>query len=432
MKRLAFIFSFIFLCGQLFSQSFDNYFIDKTLRIDYAHIGSFDSDNIEVRAFHAGGIWSGTRAFLVDPNRYGDILFEAFDSTTNQIIYSRSYSSLFNEYRTTERGREEVASFEESVTMPFPKNTIRYIFTAYDRKNVGVVVGSGYFNPAVTPFADFVKEYKMVDLHIGGKPENCMDILLIPDGYSQSDGKLMMRDLKRFASYIKNCRPYKDRLKEVNIRGLKSFSEESGITDPNRDFHVNTLLNCSYNVLEIDRYLMCLNVWKLNAVADDAPYDVLIIITNSEKYGGGGIYNFYATVNNGSNLADYVVVHEMGHLIGGLGDEYYTSYTSVMDYYPDGVEPVEPNLTTLVDFDSKWKDMLPSDTPVPTPATEENKEKLGVYEGGGYVAEGVYRPWMNCTMKECVYDHFCPVCMRVLNRVLDYYSNKKSDSSDKK
>lgn len=426
MKKIVFLFCLAILCGQLFSQNFDKYFINKTLRIDYLHVGNFDSDQMEFKAYHAGGVWSGTRTFLIDPNRYGDILFEVFDSTSNQIIYSRSYSSLFNEYRTTARGRQEVGRFEESITMPFPKNTVRFIFTAYDRKNVGTVIGTGFYNPEKTPTSDFVKEYKSVDLHIGGKPENCIDIVLIPEGYSKDDEKLMMKDLKRFASYITSCHPYKDRLKDVNIRGLKCFSEESGITDPNSYKYVKTLLNCSYNVLDIDRYLMCLNVWKMNAVADDVPYDVMIIVANSKKYGGGGIYNFYATVNNGSNVSDYVIVHEMGHLIGGLGDEYYTSETSVQDYYPEGVEPVEPNLTTLVNFDAKWKNMLEAGTPIPTPATKANIDKLGVYEGGGYVAEGVYRPWMNCTMKEIMYDHFCPVCTKVLDEVLNYYSNKNN------
>lgn len=426
MKKIIFLFCLTFLCGQLFSQNFDKYFVNKTLRIDYLHIGNFDSDQMEFKTYHAGGVWSGTRTSLIDPNRYGDILFEVFDSTSNQIIYSRSYSSLFNEYRTTARGRQEVGRFEESITMPYPKNTVRFIFTTYDRKNIGTVIGTGFYNPEKTPTSDFLKEYKSVDLHVGGKPENCIDIVLIPEGYSKADEKLMMKDLKRFASYITNCHPYKDRLKDVNIRGLKCFSEESGITDPNSLLYVKTLLNCSYNVLDIDRYLMCLNVWKMNAVADDVPYDVMIIVANSKKYGGGGIYNFYATVNNGSNVSDYVIVHEMGHLIGGLGDEYYTSETSVQDYYPEGIEPVEPNLTTLVNFDAKWKNMLEGETPIPTPAVKANVDKLGVYEGGGYAAEGVYRPWMNCTMKEIVYDHFCPVCTKVLDEVLDYYSNKSN------
>ena len=166
------------------------------------------------------------------------------------------------------------------------------------------------------------------------------------------------------------------------------------------------MLNCTYNAIDLDRYLMCPGVWNLHEVADDAPYDAIIIICNSEKYGGGGIYNFYCTVYNHGEYPDYVVVHEMGHLIGGLADEYYTSEVSVQDFYPEGVEPTEPNLTTLVDFDSKWKDKVESGTPIPTPP----------------VAKGVYRPSLHCTMNSIIYNDFCPVCRETLEKVIRYYS----------
>lgn len=407
------------------AQDFDKYFENKTLRINYSHIGDATHESFEFKSFHAGGIWSGTRAFLNEPNRYGSVLLEVFDSVSNAAIFSRSYDCLFNEFRTTERALTKSHAFEECINIPFPKNTIKITITCFDRKQVGTLLYTTYYNPKTTPTEAFTKGYKTTTLHKGGKPEECMDILFIPDGYAKSDKALMAKDMKAFASYILNCSPYKENHDRLNIYAVEGYSEESGITDPNKGIKRNTLIDCSYNTLETDRYLMCENVWKMYDVAEDCPFDVIIIICNSPKYGGGGIYNFYATVCNGAPEADFVVVHEMGHLIGGLGDEYYTSETSVTDYCPEGVEPLEPNITTLVNFDSKWKGMLAPGTPVPTPATKEYNETLGVYEGGGYVAEGVYRPWQNCTMKEIIYDNFCPVCTKVLSAMFDYYSNKK-------
>lgn len=404
------------------AQDFEKYFTNQTLRLDYLHIGKNDTEKFEIQKFSAGGIWSGTRSFLIDPNRYGDILFQAYDSASNKLLFTRSYSCLFNEYRATERAKTEIGSFEECINMPFPLKTVRFTFTSYDRKKVGTQIYEGYFNPQHTPTQPFVSEYKTINLHIGGNPDTCIDVLFIPDGYSTKDKKEMMYDMKRFCKYIKGCSPYKENLQHVNIRAIKGFSEESGITDPNKGIERKTLLNSSYNVIDVDRYLMCLNVWKMNAVADDAPYDVIIIVANSSKYGGGGIYNFYATVNNEGNYSDYVIVHEMGHLIGGLGDEYFTSEVSVQDYYPLDVEPIEPNLTTLVEFDTKWKDLVDAGTPVPTSAIKKYDNTVGVYEGGGYVAKGVYRPWQHCTMKEINYNNFCPVCTRTLIQAIDYYS----------
>lgn len=407
------------------AQHFDQYFINKNLRVNYLHIGNFSTESLKIDHFTAGGTWNGTRAFLIEPNHYGDIMIEVFDSLSNKLIFSRSYSCLFTEYRTTEKGETEIASMEESINIPFPKKTVRLKFTAFDRKRVGTVLSESFFNPATTPVVKQKKEYKTMNLHVGNTPDKAIDILFIPDGYAKSDAKLLKHDMKRFASYVMNCSPYKEMKKKVNVRAIKGYSEDSGITQPQNNIYKKTLINCAYNALDLDRYLMCDGVWHLNDVADDAPYDAIVIICNSEKYGGGGIYNFYCTVYNHGEYPDYVIVHEMGHLIGGLADEYYTSEVSVQDFYPKGVEPVEPNVTTLVDFDSKWKNMLPEGTPIPTPVTKSNEpeyDRLGVYEGGGYVAKGVYRPAQHCTMHQIRYNDFCPVCKKTLEEVIDYYA----------
>ena len=422
MKKSLLLICFIFLLIVLQAQHFEQYFENKTLRIDYSHIGKNDNEKIEIKNFHAGGEWNGTRLFLNEPNRYGNILFEVFDSVSNRLIFSRSYSTLFDEYRTTERAESEIGSFEECISMPYPKNCVRFSFTSYSRNKIATHLLAGYFNPQHSKCVPFKKEFNTINLHIGGKPANCLDILFIPDGYSQNDKKMMENDMKRFASYILNCSPYAENKERVNIRAVKGFSEESGITNPNENIVKKTLLNSSYNSLDLDRYLMCLNVWKMNEIADDAPYDIIVVICNSPKYGGGGIYNFYCTVNNLHEKSSYVIVHELGHTIGGLGDEYYTSEVSVRDFYPEGIEPTDPNLTTLVNFDAKWKNMMAPTTPVPTPDSEEYDNVLGVFEGGGYVANGVYRPYRSCTMKEAVYNKFCPVCTKTLLEVFDYYS----------
>ncbi|MBO4645240.1 MAG: hypothetical protein J5642_01860 [Bacteroidales bacterium] len=426
MKKVVVLIVSCFLMAGLYAQDFDKYFENKTLRIEYLHIGDANSEKFELHEYRAGGVWSGTRMYLQEPNRYGDILVEVFDSISGEPIFSRSYSSLFNEYRATERALKETGSFEECINVPYPKKTILYTFTSFNRRGEGTVLYKGSYSPMHSPAREFSDDYSVMTLHRGGKPEECLDILLIPDGYTKEESVKMQSDLKRFSSYIMDCSPYRENAERVNIRAIKGYSKESGITDPNNNVYRNTLLGCTYNVTDVDRYLMCLNVWKMNDIADDAPYDAIIIITNSTKYGGGGIYNFYATVCSAAPEANFVIVHEMGHSIGGLADEYYTSEVGVTDYYPTDVEPVEPNLTTLVDFGSKWKSMLDPNTPVPTPATSHYKETLGVYEGGGYQAEGVYRPWQHCTMKEIIYNNFCPVCTKVLNDMFNYYSNREN------
>jgi hypothetical protein len=422
MKKLIISVLLVLFFFNINAQNFEQFFIDKSLKIEYYHIGKKGEEKIEINKFYKGGKWSGTRSQLIEPHRYGDMLMEVFDSVSNTLIYSRSYSCLFGEYIATDKADTLEGSFEEVLLIPYPKNTIFFKITSYNRKQVSTSVYSAYYNPQLTNTFSYTTQYKVKKLHKGGDPKECVDILFIPDGYSEKDKMKLMYDFKRFASYITNCSPYSENLDHININGIEAYSKESGITDPNANVYKNTLLNCSFNTIDLDRYLMCLNVFKLHNIAEDSPYDVIVIICNSAKYGGGGIYNFYCTVNNDGEYSDYVIIHELGHLFAGLGDEYFSSDVSVRDYYPEGIEPIEPNLTTLVAFDKKWKNEMDEETPIPTPDTKQYNKILGVYEGGGYVAKGVYRPWQNCSMKEKLYNNFCPVCTKIILETIQYYS----------
>ena len=106
-----------------------------------------------------------------------------------------------------------------------------------------------------------------------------------------------------------------------------------------------------------------------------------------------------------------VLVHEFGHSYAGLGDEYYydDGYETM---YPADTEPWEPNLTTKVDFQSKWADMLPDPT-----------GQVGLFEGGGYQSKGVFRPAQECRMKVNEVENFCPVCSRAIIRITDFYTS---------
>lgn len=422
MKKYAILWLIFISVLGVKAQHFDQFFENKTLRINYLHIGKNDSEKIKIASFHSGEGWTGTRAHLVEEQRYGDMLFEVFDAKTDKLIFSKDYNCLFTEYRSTERAETEVGKFEECMLLPYPKAKINYRFSSFTRSHKKEILYEGTFDPQQESVKPYTKEYKVLNLHKGGDPKECVDILFIPDGYSKADNKILKEDMKKFADYIINCSPFNEYKSNINIRAIEGYSKESGITDPNANIYKNTLINSRYNVIDVDRYLMCLNVWKMHDIAEDAPYDIIIIVANSPKYGGGGIYNFYATVNSIGWLSDYVIVHELGHLLGGLADEYYNSEVSVRDFYPENVEPAEPNLTTMIDFASKWEEMLSAEVPIPTPDNQTYNNTLGVFEGGGYVAEGVFRPWRDCTMKEGIYNNFCPVCKKVITEKIKKFS----------
>jgi hypothetical protein len=175
-------------------------------------------------------------------------------------------------------------------------------------------------------------------------------------------------------------------------------------------------------------------------VLSGVPFEHIIVLVNSDTYGGGGIYNQVMVTTSDHPTFGQVLVHEFGHAYAGLGDEYFydDGYESM---YPADTEPWEPNLTTLVDFNSKWADMLPKGTAIPTPPdpkvpnyrkiTNDKERRLlnaatqrvGVFEGGGYQSKGVYRPAQECRMKINEVEDFCPVCSRAIQRITDFYTS---------
>ena len=108
----------------------------------------------------------------------------------------------------------------------------------------------------------------------------------------------------------------------------------------------------------------------------------------------------------------------------GLGDEYVEVGNTVSAFYPADKEPWEANLTTFVNFEGKWEDMIDETTPIPTPfeqsmlAMPQHELVTGAYEGGGYLEKGIYRPTPQCMMNQL--RDFCPVCRRAISRYLDY------------
>ena len=164
----------------------------------------------------------------------------------------------------------------------------------------------------------------------------------------------------------------------------------------------------------------------------------MLVVVTTPAYGGVGIYNSYQIATADNKLTLPVAVHEFGHSFAGLADEYF--YTEEEDStYPLDIEPWEQNITTMVDFDSKWKDMLTPGIQVPTPWTDKGGKRedrmkraadevycddvvVGVFEGGGYRAKGVYRPVETCRMRDNHNPAFCPVCERTIRKVIEFYT----------
>lgn len=407
---------------RVFANGFDQYFENRTLRIDYRHAGDATTELYFIDELKTEPFWGGTHENFIDTMSYGQYMFKAFDIATNTLIYSHGYSTLFDEWQTTSEAKLTRRSYSETVVMPYPKKNVRVEFYSrnhkgiYDKKFEYIVDVKSYF---ISPERKL--KFPVSDVYISGDPKKCIDIVILPEGYTATEMNKFKGDCQKFAEALFSFDPYNKNKKKFNIRCIMAPSPESGVDIPGNNIWKQTLLNANFYTFDSERYLMTSDNKSLRDMAANAPYDQIYIITNSPKYGGGGIFNDYCVSVNSNSSAAKIFIHEFGHGFAGLADEYFDSSTSYNDFYPLDIEPWEPNLTTLVDFGRKWKGLLPPGTPIPTKPDASSPLSLGVFEGGGYVAKGMYRPADDCLMRTFKGNEFCAVCKKSIQKMIDFY-----------
>jgi len=418
------IISLIFLCSTIiFSQiNFEEYFTNETLRLDFYHTGNNDNEIISFEKLVKEQFWAGSKKNLIDTFNYGNYMLKVYDEAENKLIYSRGFSTLFQEWQTTEEAKNLWRSFEGSVIMPFPKKNIKVEILRRNKKNIFEKKFEYVINPEnYFIIKEKLKPYKNFKVHYSGEPTKKLDIVFIPEGYTESEMGKFKNDCKRFADYLFEYSPFSENKDKINIWGVEAPSAQSGTDIPGKEIWISTLLNSRFYTFDSERYLMTADYFSVRDVAANAPYDQIFILVNTSKYGGGGIYNFYNITASDNERSKQIFIHEFGHGLAGLGDEYGDDNT-YQEFYPLDVEPWEPNLTTLINFESKWKDLIEPDVPIPTPNDKKYKNKIGVFEGGGYVSKGVYRPSINSIMNSFSSNEFNEVCKRVLQNIINFYS----------
>ncbi len=414
----------LMLCSQLLMAQFDTYFHDRTLRIDYTHAGTATREWYALDQILAEPFWGGSKTNLIDTLYFGKYFFEAFDKHTGELIYSRGYGSLFGEWQTTDEAGYRSRSFQETVIMPYPKHETVIVFSSRNRQGIS----DSIFSLTVDPDDYFIKavqtkKWPVFELEINAPTEHAVDIVLLPDGYTAYEMDKFIHDSQMFAKGLFSFEPFTSLREKFNIRLVLAVSNESGAIIPADSIWPSTLLSSSFYTFDSERYCMTAEHKKVRDLAAHVPYDQIFVLLNSEKYGGGGIYNFYCLSTVDHPLFSKVAVHEFGHGFAGLGDEYFDSSTAYGDFYNLEIEPWEPNLTTLIDFGKKWTYLIEPDTPVPTPDTEEYNDHTGVFEGGGYVSKGMYRPSRNCLMNSFESSTFCAACNKAIKKMVRFYTD---------
>ena len=381
---------------------------EQTLRVDYIFTGTDKTAEISLDQMSCYDGWAGRRTNMKEVPVRGNGQICMTDAQTGDTLYRMSFSTLFQEWQTTEEATRVRRSFEGVYLLPMPEvkaNVDVQLFDFYG--NIAAQMRHGVDpkdvlirkqNPTPAPH-----KYIMS----GGSPEECIDVVIVAEGYTEAEMDVFYADAQETVNALLSHEPFGTYKDSFNFVAVALPSVDSGVSVPGEGDWKNTALKAHFNTFYMDRYLTTLHVKNLHDKLAGIPYEHIIILANTDTYGGGGIYNSYTLTTAHHPAFKPVVVHEFGHSFAGLADEYFYDDQYVEFYYP-GVEPWEQNITTLADFESKWKDML-------------DAGQAELLEGAGYQSKGVYRPADDCRMRTNRPDHFCPVCQRAITRIIEFY-----------
>lgn len=424
MNRLLWLLLLFPLSVQAQQPNFEEHFFDRTMRFDYYHGGNSQTEHYTFDQLKAEPYWAGSKRSLVDTTNLGNHLFRIVDLRDGRELYSRGYCTLFNEWQDTEEATRISRTYPESVVFPYPKHPVRIEFCSRDESGAFTPRYSQEIDPESYWVEQFIPRYESSDVVYNGSPDHRVDIVVLPEGYSANERAKFEEACERFARAMFLFAPYSQLKHRFNIRAVWAPSADSGVTIPGEHIWRNTACGANFYTFDSERYQTVADQQRLRDIAAHVPYEYIYVLSNTQKYGGGGIFNFYGiSAAHNEGFTEKIYIHEFGHLLMGLGDEYVgtTAYDDTM--YDKKLEPWEPNLTTLVDFSKKalWQQLLDPKCKVPTPLSEADRHAVGVYEGGGYSSKGIYRPAKQCLMNSFRgVEEFCPVCQAAIRSYIEF------------
>lgn len=263
-----------------------------------------------------------------------------------------------------------------------------------------------------------------------GSPESHVDVLFVGDGYQRrhlSRSGKYWRDVNRYAKRFFEERPFAWCRKRCNVRALFVESKDAGCKGSSKVDDPDTALKSAFSGTRSLRFGDPAALHRL--VEGAGPTDIVFVMVNTERYGGGGT-TLRSMPSRGRPLpaptfsaqdttSFLVAVHELGHSFARLADEYVEAGKDDRYPLPEGDRDLGyPNVTLASHIDrssfesvaqsAKWKRFL---------ALRGSKRWTWSYEGGYYRDRGVFRPFPRCMMNK-LGDPFCPVCCEALARAV--------------
>lgn len=414
---LLFVFSV-----SLRAQEFDEFFENKTLRLDYVFSGDFKAQVIALDELSSYPNWWGRKHHLNEVSLKGYGQVRVFDAETEELIYTNSFGTLFQEWLTTEEAKTSYRSFENVFLVPFPKRSVKIELVLFNRQGSEGSKLIHFVDPtdmlihakglSEVPRFTYLKESTI--------QEKAINVVFVAEGYTKKEMKKFRGKAQQAMEQIMSHHPFDKYHDKFSFIAVESISLQSGVSVPREKEWKNTAVNSNFDTFYSERYLTTKQVKKLHDILSGVPYEHIIILANTDIYGGGGIFNSYTLTTTDNPQFKPVVVHEFGHSFAGLADEYFYEGEALSDFIPTATEPWEKNITSLVDFDSKWKSLLAPGTPIPTPIEQRSSFPIGVYKGN--VDREIYTGDINCRMKTNQAAAFCLVCQDAIESLIQFYT----------
>jgi len=411
MKKITFAIILLTSLLKVSAQEFEDFFTDKTLRIDYTFSGDAKTQHIAIDQLYVSPHWYGKKKRLTEVPAKGNGQIVVQDHRSGTVIYKNSFSTLFQEWLSYPEASHTKRSFENVFLTPMPRDTVDITISLFNNRQ-----------EVTDSFKHMVSPTDILIRHIGNnhitpyevvqQPNDttrCIDIAFIAEGYKASEMPVFMDDVHAACDAIFQHEPFKSCKDRFRIVAVKSISKDSGTSIPHKGIWKHTVLNSHFDTFYSDRYLTTLHLSDMHNLLAGIPYEHIIVLVNTDNYGGGGIFNSYNLSMAHHEKFRPVIVHEFGHSFAGLADEYAYENEDI-PMYPHDVEPWEKNITTRVNFASKWQDMIGRDS------------SIGLFEGAGYSTRGIYRPCADCRMRTNEEPEFCPVCQQAIINLIDFYT----------
>lgn len=449
------------------AQSFDQYFEDNTLRLDYVFAGNAQEQHIYLEQLYKQERWAGRKNRLAEKFLNGNGQITVRDHDSQEVIYVWTFSTLFQEWLLEDEAKSVSRAFECSYNIPYPKGKVDVTVSLTNNHQQPVASMTHTVDPSdilIRPIGDngipyyYIWKGGQTDTEVKRSAANrnyvptpydpmegvqlaeCIDLAILAEGYTEEQMGKFFNDCQRAVDALFAWEPFSSLKNRFNVVAVAAPSRQAGPSVPHENIWSQTAVHTHYDTFYSTRYLTSQDMHHVYDLLSGVPFEHIMVLVNTDTYGGGGIYNQITFATSDHPTFAEVFVHEFGHSYGGLADEYaYDDMDTV--WYPSDTEPWEPNITTLYDFGAKWADLMPAGQSVPTPldpavpdyrkarGDAEAMDRLnactqvvGVFEGAGYQSKGCYRPAQECRMKINEVRDFCPVCQRAIRRITEFYT----------